>query len=95
MILSYSNKIKMDYSQIVGDINDTFLTLVLGTMVNKSEFQNIFNELKKQFKESNTAQTKEIIIVWFTELFKAFQEELIDRQTDVFEELINSLNFHE
>lgn len=35
-------------------------------MVNKSEFQNIFGELKKQFKESQTAQTKEIIITWFT-----------------------------
>ena len=41
------------------------------------------------------AKTKEIIITWFTELFKAFQEELIDRQTDVFEQLINSLDFSE
>ena len=37
--------------------------------------------------------TKEIIIIWFTELFKHFQEEIIDNYNDIFDELINSLDF--
>ena len=105
VVLKYSSTNKMEYMNYVNNINDTLFELVLGTMINKTEFQNIFGELKKQFKETKTvrfdlltlsqAKTKEIVITWFAELFKAFQEELIDKQTDVFDELINSLDFSE
>ena len=33
--------------------------------------------------------------MWFTELFKAFQEELIDEHQDVFKSLIDNLDFKE
>ncbi len=36
-----------------------------------------------------------MIIYWFTELFKEFQEEIIDNYNDIFDELINSLDFNE
>jgi len=38
---------------------------------------------------------KEVIIIWFTELFKAHQEALLDNNQDVFESLIDNLNFNE
>jgi hypothetical protein len=54
-------------SEVIPSIDKTLLELVLGTMINKSEFQNIFGELKKQFKKDNqTVKTKEIIITWFS-----------------------------
>lgn len=98
VILKYSSP-EYNHPLISGtirSIDSTLLELVLGTMINKSEFQNIFGELKKQFKkEGQTVECKKIIINWFTSLFRNFKEELIDKQTDVFEELISSLNFKE
>ena len=41
------------------------------------------------------AKTKELIIQWFSKLFTDFQVELIDKQTDVFEQLINSIYLKE
>ncbi len=38
---------RMDYMNYVNSINDILFELVLGTMINKTEFQNIFLELKK------------------------------------------------
>ena len=52
VILFYSNTVKADYAEVVQKINDTLLDFVLGTMINKSDFENIFYELKKQFKDS-------------------------------------------
>jgi len=100
---------------VAASINEKLLSFVLGTNKQRGDFENIFHELKKQFKggdhpiagstgggpsaksahPSVSVRTKEIIITWFTDLFKAFQEELIDKQTDVFEQLINSLDFSE
>ncbi|CDW77902.1 vac14 family protein [Stylonychia lemnae] len=58
VILKYSSWQKQDCQQTIQEINDQLLELVLGTMINKSEFQNIFGELKKQFKESQTLVNK-------------------------------------
>jgi hypothetical protein len=57
VIIKYSSQVKVDYLQIVTEINDTLLSLVLGTMINKTVFQNLFGELKKQFKESQSVIT--------------------------------------
>lgn len=71
--MAYSGPEHTDAEAIVSKINEKLREFVLGTMINKrGDFENIFHELKKQFKDSRTAKTKEIIITWFTELFKAF-----------------------
>lgn len=61
--MKYSSQLKVDYLQIVSEINDTLLELVLGTMINKSGFQNIFGELKKQFRESQTVTKSNYFII--------------------------------
>jgi hypothetical protein len=50
LILLYSSGLKEDISQIssmIGTINNKMMQFVIGIVINKSEFQNIFNELKK------------------------------------------------
>jgi hypothetical protein len=106
VILGYTGTESVD-PKVTATINKQLSDFVLVTNKQRSDFENIFHELKKQFKgggESSTGGTlarqiastrKEIIITWFTDLFNAFKEELIDKQTDVFEQLINSLDFSE
>eukprot|EP00347_Sterkiella_histriomuscorum_P018081 403346861 len=93
VIVKYSNLIKDDYQTVVAKINETLLTLLVQTMTNKDEFQFIFNELKKQYRESKTSKSKEIILNWLIQLFKEFEEDIIEFYNDVFDELVDSLSF--
>lgn len=93
-MLTYASTHDQIHDEKVNSINSKLLEFVKKTVQNsKSDFEKIFQELKGQFKDARTAKTKQIIITWFNSLFNTFQEELIDRQTDVFEQLINSLDF--
>mgnify|MGYP001806577961 CR=1 FL=1 len=38
VVLKYSSTNKMEYMNYVNNINDTLFELVLGTMINKTEF---------------------------------------------------------
>ncbi|CDW85005.1 vac14p [Stylonychia lemnae] len=95
VIVKYANIVKGDYLRVVEMINSTLLSLLIQTMDSKDEFQYIFNELKRQFRDSKTTKTKDIILDWFIELFKEFQEDIIEFYNDIFDELISSLNFQE
>ena len=67
---------------------------VIQILNNKDEFEYIFRKLKKEFSQSKSSgETQEAIIQWYTQLFKEFSEDLIDLHQDIFEGLIENLNF--
>lgn len=61
----------------------------------KEEYEFIFARLKKEFKSEsrNSSQTQEAIIQWYTMMFKTYSETLFDTHQDIFEGLIENLNF--
>mmetsp|Transcript_9081 Transcript_9081/g.6841 ORF Transcript_9081/g.6841 Transcript_9081/m.6841 type:complete len:227 (-) Transcript_9081:648-1328(-) len=94
-ILMYAH-LREEYKKMVQKINEELMQIVLIILKSKDDFLFILRKLKKEFKlNTTTTQKKEIIILWFTELFKAFQEELIDDHQDVFEMLIDNIDFNE
>ena len=64
-------------------------------MGTRSNFEFIFKRLKKEFfsEVRSIAETQEVIIQWYTELFKEFNDEMFDTHSDIFEGLIANLNF--
>ena len=54
VVVKYVNSVKGEYQKVVAQINRTLLSIVIRTMTSKGEFQYIFTELKKHFKEAKT-----------------------------------------
>ena len=79
------------------EINDKILYLVIDIMKDKNDFDNIFKKLKNEFKgKSNTpnlAHTREIVVNWYIELFKSFNNDLIDSNKDVYVGVIDNIDF--
>ena len=93
-VLYYVNIDDSEFSKLVIKINDKLLALVLTVMKTDIDFGNIMHRLKHSFKTSYP-KTKELIIMWFTELFKNYSEDMIQHNDEVLENIIETLNFDE
>ena len=91
-VLYYINIEEPDFQRKVININDKLLALVLTVMKTDIDFSNIMHRLKHSFK-TPFSKTKEIIIMWFTELFKNYSEDMIFLNDEVLENIIETLNF--
>lgn len=80
---------------MVEDINQRLLATVIQIFDTKEQYEFIFMRLKKEFKTDsiNTSQTQEAIIQWYTKMFQTYSETLFDTHQDIFEGLIENLNF--
>lgn len=75
-VLYYINIDDSEFNKLVIHINDKLLALVLTVMKTDIDFGHIMHRLKHSFK-TLYPKTKEIIIMWFTELFKNYSEDMI------------------
>ena len=69
-------------------------------MKDKIDFENILKKLKKEFRgnkitfsNQNHANTREIVVNWFIQLFKKDDTNLIDNNKDIFVTLIENIDF--
>ena len=72
MLYSYKINRKEDLTRLVESINNKLLDLVIHVIQDKEDIGQIFQQLKKEFKVSKTALTKEYIIRWYAQLFEKF-----------------------
>jgi hypothetical protein len=93
--LKNSNKISPANSKIVEDLNQKLLKTVILICKTKEEYESIFKRLKEEFRQEsrNTSQTQEAIIQWYTMMFQTYSETLFDTHQDIFDQLIENLNF--
>lgn len=94
--LKHSRKITdINCKRLVENINGRFLLTVIQILSDKDEFENIFKRLKKEYDDvwRQGGEKQEAIIQWYTELFKQFSEDLIEQHQDIFDGLIQNLNF--
>lgn len=95
MLYSYKINRKEDLMTLVESINNKLLDLVIKMIQDKDDIQLIFQQLKKEFKVSKTAITKEYIIRWYARLFENYQHNLLDLNNDIFSNLIDEIDFNE
>lgn len=93
--LKHSRRIDAQAKRQVEMINEKILKTVIQLLTKSEEFDAIFKRLKKEFEDfKNSGETQEMIIQWYTELFKAFSEDLMEiHHQDISEGLIENLNF--
>lgn len=83
-----------DCRALASDINRGFLVALIELLPESSQHEHIFLRLKKTFHESKQNHDKKRnIIWWYTQLFKNFAEDLIDKHQDIFDNLIDNLDF--
>lgn len=96
-IIKLRNSQKMHKSCIdsLQDINNVLLTTVITNFKKKEEYEFIFMRLKSEFKSEgkNSSVTQETIIQWYTQMFQTYSGTLFDSHQDIFEGLIENLNF--
>lgn len=93
-VLYYTNIENSEVQQTVESINEKLLNLVLRVMKQDLDLTPLLSRLKHNFK-SSFVKTKEIVIGWYTEMFKSSSEEMFGFNSDILENIIETLNFQE
>jgi len=76
------------------EINQGFLKAMIELLTESDQFAHVFARLKKTFHDSKKDHYKKTLIIWwYTQLFKNFEEDLIDKHQDIFDNLIDNLDF--
>jgi len=100
-VLYYINTGNTEVVAILGRINTLLQKLVIvinlkitSPKTNKNELDPILVWLRKNFIKGKV-KTKEICIGWFTELFKHYSDTLLNKEDEILENIIQSINFKE